>query len=216
MRMRLLRVTAALLSPVVSDHDLHLDAMLAFRRTVDIKIPLIRVRALGHQVWMSTAWDLPIGAELIPVHLTSRKDAEDIVQRARAYTPNSGPGRNRMVRRMAIASPSATWHVCGNRREVRKALAIVDHIGSMRRHGYGRVGEWAIEDIGDPRQLLTDARGQTLRHIPAGWVEEPCTLVSQGAYRAPYWHPGSWSAIVRSGVSVTLRPEVMDACASAI
>lgn len=225
--MRLLRVTAHLRTPVVGDHDIHLDGVLerayAHRFGVEdaphrlrdpehlpsLPIHVQRVMVRGARVTLASAWNLPMAARAAAIHLTSRPDAEDIHRKARAFTPGAGPGRSRLVRREGVAVNRIEWTCWGQRREVLHLLRLVGQLGSVRRGGHGEVMGWEVDAIdGDVvDRVLVDPGGVALRALPGSWLVEPPESI--GAWRSPYWHPALQVPCALPGDVVELRPDVI-------
>jgi len=223
-----LKVTAQLATAVVTTEDLHLDSILAWVQTKrvlpeldlsrastrdqirHIGLPLLRIDGPNDEwVWASSAWELPADVALHPdpTRMTTRKDSSDIDAMARRWTPGSGPGRLRLVRQQAILATSATWQCIGQPREIRKALAIVGAIGSMRRGGYGRVSSWLVEET-PAATVLCDEEGRAVRNLPWSWVDaglSPDAIPSHGSPIPPYWHPALHGPIARPGQRIALR-----------
>jgi hypothetical protein len=226
------RVVARLGAPVHGNYAIHLDGLLAevtFRRMrgpveartrqtpidvlVDLPVPLTRIRARDSWLWASSAWMLSDDAEHYADYVIQRKDTEDIERLVLPWTPGSGPGRNRMLRSIVTVARETSWLAVGDRREIKKALALLnDALGGRRRHGMGRVLEWRVESCDvDPIDCLVSRDGQAMRHLPVAWCREVGGAVLHGGWQPPYWHPGLHGPIVAPGAMVRLHDDVIAA-----
>lgn len=237
MLMRPLRVTAHLDSKVAAEDEIHLDALLHHvqaKRTISldlsraspaeaiqrVPLPLARIYGPdGRWVWAASAWDLAIDATAptSPIHITRKKDVEDIEQRATTWTPSSGPERLQLLKRPGYEAPRITWTCIGSRREVRRALDCIENVGSVRRQDYGHVTRWEVEALGeddtDAEALarLPFAYGRPARAMPWSWVDierSESTSPSFGACLPPYWHPRAQEEIAAPSQAVTLLSDV--------
>lgn len=223
-----LRVIAHLHTPVIANHDIHLDGLLeraychrhgvddAPRRDDDpdclplLPIPVARLSVLGCTVPLASAWDLPLTARASSFHLTTRPDGEDLERRAKPFTPGAGPGRSRLIRREGVLTPRIEWVCIGQRREVLHLLRLIGQLGSMRRSGQGEVVGWEVLpwdgialDV-----LVTD--GHARRALPPEWLRT--APAGFGAWRSPYWHPRRQVACALPGEAGELRSEVVECC----
>lgn len=128
--MRPLLVTATMASAIVSEHDVHLDALLEYavakrelgELVLDRSAPREQIRHFdlpirrwtgpgGESVWGASCWMLSDDAGLHPelTRITKRKSAEDVSQLARPWTPGAGPDRNRRVQKQAVCAASVSW-----------------------------------------------------------------------------------------------------------
>ena len=225
--MSLLLVTAHLAAPVASRGEPpHLDALLAAaaarcqslppidRETpageiTDLRLPLARLHWRDEWVWMASR-ACPSDAQRGTSHITRRPDSEDIDRRARRWNVAAGPERSQLVTVPLLVSQRLTWLAVGARRGVIDLLRYVGHVGSIRRHGYGRVRRWdviSLCDHDDPTAIL-HLDGRANRHLPRSWCRETHGY-DIGPVRAPYWHPGRDVARVRAGIQCDLYPEIL-------
>jgi len=218
-----LRVTATLAAPIVADEEIHLDALLIAARpgpgtrptrstpVAEITyppLPIGRIAAHGAWTYACSTWQLPQEARGGREHLTKRRDAADVDNSAKAFTPNSGRGRNYLLPLPTIETPAVWWTVVGRRGPLKKLLRYVPAIGSKRRHGYGRVLRWDVE-LSDADPLCAFVfTGRANRWLPASWVVY-ASSVDNGPVIPPYWHPGLCVDRVRPGQLVTLHSEVL-------
>lgn len=231
--MRPLVVTAWVPGGVVGD-PLHLDGLLSLayirrhrsshpdRRHKaselhDVALPLARLSALGHRVWVTSAAEA-VGVEVPAlVCQTGRRDAEDWMHLARTVTVSAGPSKDVLIRRQARVSTALRWYAWGARHEVRRALKLLwgpeetphGHIGTARRSGSGQIVRWAIEH-GDhtPERCFLREDGVTARHLPLGW----CTSADvpwRGAVEGPYWLPDRQEPIARLHTHAEVHPGVL-------
>lgn len=226
--MKPLRVIAHLRTPMIGDHDMHLDGLLeraychrhgledAPHRDDDpdrlplLPIPVVRLSVLGCTVPLASAWDLPLTARSASHHLTTRPDGEDVERRAKPFTPGAGPGRSRLIRREGVLTPRVEWVCVGDRREVLRLLRLIGQLGSMRRGGHGEVIEWGVLPWEGSAMDVLVADGQARRALPREWLQT--APAGFGAWRSPYWHPRRQVACALPGEAVQLRPEVVACC----
>jgi len=213
-----------MLSPIATRDAIHLDAIvidsIARRRGLGavtremriediphVRIPIPKVTALGRSAYLCSAGrysDHRVGMERV----TKKKDATDIHVRASRWSVSAGPERLYCVPVATIETPRVTWLCAGSRRQLRMAVRSVRHIGIMRRHGYGRVGEWEItETDAPPEQILIGSDGRAGRHLPAAWCPAGSST-DAGAVLPPYWHPGRTQPRVRFGHPAELNGDV--------
>lgn len=227
--MTVLRVTAHMLAPIASVEEVHLDSLLTaahpdvrgrhVTRAHDAgelhhpRLPVVRLTVGGVWVLLSSTWQIPEGARFGRESFTKRRDKVDVHYLAQPFTPSSGPGKNYQLPVMTVETPSVSWLVVGDRRGVRELLRYVQHVGAIRRQGYGRVREWEVEraDV-DPLRVLVDEQGRAARFLPQAWTSYADAL-DRGAVVPPYWHPGLAVPRVRPGVRVELLDEVREAVA---
>lgn len=226
----MLIVRAWLRSEVALGDDLHLDALLASHarcysesfapsRSTPVEslgklvLPIARVCALSEHVHACTIQAFAAEAELAETRTVKRTDGADVEWRAGRVVRGSGPGRDRFMRTELVATPVMEWRCLGWRRDVRRALQRVKQVGRLRRHGYGLVDRWDVEQVeGNPTALLS-ADGIASRHLPAAWSTDQ-SEADFGAWRTPYWHPGRAGDRIRAGRHVALRREVLSAVAA--
>jgi len=161
----------------------------------------------GAKGWLSSAWEFPVEAKLVPSRLTKRRDGVDAWWLRRPWSMSTGLGKSHYERIPLVATPSVTWHaVVLTRRQVKSELRSIRNIGALRRHGYGKVRRWEVEHVaGDPLRVLA-RDGIAMRHLPLKWCQSGD--VGHGAWRPPYWYPGFSGARVSAGARVVLCPEV--------
>lgn len=230
-KIELLRVTAELRAPIVVDHDVHIDGLLAFAQVLRhrdkypqsldrttpidnikrVPVPLQRCDIDGRGVWLASAAELADDAEAQSAYLTRRKDGEDVEHLTKKFHRSQGPGRDILERRQAVAVSSVSWLCCGHRRSIMQLLDLVHHIGARRRHGYGDVARWSVDPAEfDPVDIVATGRRSVARHVPIDWWSS-ASQITRGALEAPYWHPHAQEPVAAIGSKATLRDDVASA-----
>lgn len=220
--MALLRVTAWLSTAVAAREQVCLDGLLvaahpdtghhltracSLDRVQIPRLPIVSKAAHGHRVWLASAWEMQ-SAQVGLERIIKRKDAHDIEERDKPWTPSSGPEKNCMIPLPMALTPSVSWLAVGDRRGVIELLRNLPAIGSVRRHGHGVVREWEVERIdGDPVDALV-RDGKARRFVPASWCASAAGIES-GPVSPPYWHPRMVTQRVRPGVDCVLRADVV-------
>lgn len=222
----MLRVTCWLSTQIAAREQVHLDSVLMakhpdcgshMQRTTPIeqvrnpRIPLASLPYSGHfRVPMCSAWQMGPDARAGLERVVKRKDPTDVEDRARPWSPSSGPEKNYMLALPTVLAPSVSWLACGDRRGVMELLRYVQQIGAVRRHGYGQVLDWVVERVEiDPAEVLQAPDGTARRFLPAEWCET-AEAYEMGPVAPPYWHPSMRTRRVRPGVRCTLKPAVME------
>jgi hypothetical protein len=216
----IVRVTAVLRTEVAAREQVHLDSILMAQHPdrdhhLDRRSPAAAIRQLPlpilrmEGVPMCSAWNL--GAhEASLQYIAKRKDAYDIDQRARPWSPSSGPEKNYMVPLPTALAGSVCWDAIGSRRGILELLRYVRQIGSVRRHGYGIVACWTAETVDiDPLQVILSPDGRARRFLPARWTTS-AESIERGPVAPPYWHPAMVTDRVRPGTRCELRPEIAE------
>lgn len=218
---RQLRLTARILTPIAGAYSLHIDGLLmSVHRGVKHSqlskaSPLSRITRMPELCHPSRwiKW-LRIDGFTIPLctamehdgsadtgHVVKRKDAIDIESLDRRVTSGSGPGANRLRSIALTVSPEVWWEMVGVRREIMKLARGITAIGSMRAHGYGRVGGWTCDQIDS--FSLQDDNGRVRRHLPVEACEQ-YGRADVGAVEPPYWHPAMMTQRVPAGTEAVL------------
>lgn len=175
-------------------------------------LPVEHVQIGDHRVYLCSAWEFPGCNGLGTTQWTRRKDGEDMYARARRLD-SSSPERPQLNVADSIATPWVEWVCWGQRRELRKSLALVHHIGGLRAHGYGAVDSWDVtEDASiDIVDIIQAEDGTTRRALPAEAVASCSPAdVERLAVEPPYWLPAMHTQAIRAGSSAVLRPDFLD------
>ena len=225
--MNVLRITARMSVEIASREQVHLDAILMaqspdcpkgrltrFSPLSEIRNPPIPIADLdfeGHRVPLCSSWIFDGDARAGLQHIVRRKDPIDVHHRAQTWTPSSGPEKNYMIPLPTVLAPTVTWICIGDPSRMPAALSRVRQIGTVRRHGYGVVLGWDVEEADDhpPGRVLVSPDGRAMRFLPAAW----CTWAESleyGAVQPPYWHPDLRVPRVRPGVRCTLREDILE------
>lgn len=215
----IVRVSAILHTEVAAREQLHLDSLLMShhpdrdhhmdRRSPasmirELPLPIVRVDGVA----LCSAWELADPVASLQ-HVVKRKDPTDIEQRARPWSPSSGPEKNYMLPLPTVLSPSVSWLAIGDRRGILELLRPVRQIGAVRRHGYGVVACWTAEAVTiDPIEVVLRPDGTARRFLPARWMAR-ADAVERGPVAPPYWHPAMVDVRVRPGVRCELRDDII-------
>lgn len=223
-----LRVVAHLSSPLAGDDAGMLDAILVGtlsrllgkprevpdgfkidRRTpcpepfASHRFPVAQLRVGPHLIARTSSPVLDAAADDRHEYVAKRLSTEnaDLLapgERKVVVTTNTWAKAYRLplrVRRVARVA----WLAVGDRRELLALLKQVPAIGRKRAHGYGRVGRWECERLGEvphewwPWWVASDAGPVLMRPLPFDWPGLPPGLLGWrqgfGAVSDPYWHP---------------------------
>ncbi|MEQ8767231.1 MAG: hypothetical protein RL885_25195, partial [Planctomycetota bacterium] len=161
----------------------------------------------GHQVPLCSA--IQWAAKHVCMEtMVSRRDAEDVELLGRPVNRAQGPDRDKMLPVPLIAAPHAFWYLVGHRREVKKLLRSVTHLGSHRRQGYGVVRSWDVEALEDPKGRWSwTLDGEAVRHLPSEWCET-AERRDVGCVEPPYWLHSRHVDRVPAGTICTVDPEI--------
>jgi hypothetical protein len=223
--MGLVHITAHLSSPIVlGGDDFEIDGLLVSahpstragprgRESPPGRLPAIPLAHLDHagqRTALGTIAILPASARQVQEHAVKRRDAEDLMQLARGINLGLGPGKNRLHRLAAIATPTVSWRAIGTPRSLLKLLRRHVALGRWTSSGYGVVSRWEARYLDeDPASVLV-ADGCAQRNLPASWTTW-AESETTGALAAPYWHPARQTErIVRAGTPCALLPDVED------
>lgn len=235
-----LRVTIDLRSPIV-DHGqpLHLDGLLSLAwvqrharpggpgggaergdDASELVTPHLQLGRLGYRgryVWLASAGLYSAPMTPAPIWQTKRRDTEDWDRLATPQKVTAGPGKDYMLRRPGLVTPTLTFLAWGKRQQLRRDLKLLlgppdcPHgcIGAARRAGAGEVASWRVEHDDDltPRDVLVSPDGLARRHLPASWltyIEAP----HFGATIPPYYHPARHTDSAKVGTGVVLHEDL--------
>lgn len=81
-----------------------------------------------------------------------------------------------------------TFYVSGNQQETERLLKEhITHVGKLRGHGWGRIGQIDIEPMAYDWSCWQD--GKPTRPVPVSGDDRPELSVSYCGFRPPYWAP---------------------------
>lgn len=202
-----LRIDFKLGGPIgVPRHPIHFDGLLAWlqlmatapgsQKEVDIQaaiaaVPLAKTMTshgpLFHASVINFAWEGPSWGQ----NWTRRSDERVLTSLQSSGTLkgrqanskillNSGPFRSAIGVHELGWAESASAYAVGDKKQIADLLADLDHIGKLRRYGYGEVLGYTVED--------DEAASQKWKHrfLPADRFDEG--LLGEGAYSPPYFH----------------------------
>lgn len=129
-------------------------------------------------------------------------------ERQQVSTTNGWTKSYRLPLRIRLVD-RVCWFASGNGRNVRKALRDVSAIGKKVADGYGRVQEWAIEEVREDWSWFAKTDGITVvmrtlpllldgsgRRIDREWLQSMAGWKrSFGACCPPYWHQERFTEI---------------------
>jgi hypothetical protein len=216
--MSVLLVTAHMLTPIAGVDPVHLDAILVAATTgarltredalpAIPALPVVHLEMHGERVYLCSSWQFPDGARQGRETMTKRRDGEDIWHLRAPFTPSSGPGKNYQLPVITTEAATVSWLCVGRREGVRKLLRYARAVGSKRRHGYGAVARWTVEEAPRPAMDVLLDGDVAERFLPRAWLESE-EMVERGACCPPYWHPGRVVERVRPGWRCVLRGDV--------
>lgn len=195
--MRLFKVTAHLLSPMaMSGPDpVHLDGVLwsasrEKRRGAGVKrppLPVYSITLYGETVAMASAL-LPGEHRFQQMMMVKRRDGIDVQHLGGRLHRGLGPGKDKMMPKLALDGRLEWLAVAGRRRPLLKMLRRALAIGTDIRSGHGRVGEWEVEPVETTHleEVLVGPGGRLRRHLPVRWCSSTSDTAMGGLF-APYW-----------------------------
>lgn len=203
--MELVKVTYKMLTPVVMSSPLHFDGLLSAvhpamhnmtkrptRYDEDAKaieqapLPICSAKK-GHQwIWAASAAEFPENAQIKNDAIVKRWTSEDVENFQLVLSTATGALRNRFVKFPIIVSPAVCFYcVTADIKELRRIAKRVNHIGALRKSGYGVVSNFEIEPMQEPLTTAICYNGIARRRLPASFGD--CTEQSLQRIHPPYW-----------------------------
>lgn len=203
---RVLRVTAEMSTAVITDDEIHLDALLlaavpkrggpAIKRHTrpgeipEARIPVMRVAIGEHRIPLATAAEPEriFGSEV--VHKVRGPDAIDPAYWSEKVSVATGASRRLLLTGQALLVGRLAWLVTTGLTpsKMRRLLARgVPSIGKWRKDGWGRVRSWSAELADEPAlRCWVSGGGLAARHLPAAACASSAEE-DRGPVCPPYW-----------------------------
>lgn len=209
-----LRVSVVTVTPVASNDPVAFDGLLAYAMVTEAlagqsfpeapgifwqPLPLKMEREVdGLPLWATTHFQPEnLAKGMSHIHRRTADNPYEMPalqaslgnKRLRRF-PNQQAGQYmdfRVPERRNVASRWTATCV-GNRAEIERLLAYVQHFGRAPKRGCGFIQEWRVEPLGGEFSLY-DADGEPLRPIPIEWDAGVGSL--QG-FTSPYWLKDGW------------------------
>lgn len=220
-------VTAKMLGGHVLDSELYLESIMAathpamhslpsklirqgLDKAVQAPLPLAAVWSNGHSnsriVWLASAGYYPEDTRLEKTHFVKRRDGIDVMMTQRTFQPGSGAMKDRMEMRALIMAREIRWYIaCNEPNEIKRLLRRnCQHIGSVRRMGYGEVREWEIEEVDDKIMDCLVSGIKAMRRLPVSILEQ-FDNPEQMTVRPPYWYMAERCLGVNTGSRCALK-----------
>lgn len=204
-----LHIRAVLMTSVISDLSLPIDAILFFfwhaielgPKMLDRPGEHLSDRGLGAMPFLAIAnrgkptWFYRASWAIWPERVADGTDAwvkrndffalDYLDHRARI---NIGSGRYKNYR-MPVWYRSAThvdWYLVGDADEIRRVLSVATHIGKKTAHGWGRVREWIVEPSERDYSIVRD--GKLVRGVPLDALPKRVEFArTHYGFRPSYW-----------------------------
>lgn len=220
----LLKIEWALVSPVIMQDPLHLDALLMAvhpearsitevnrnlrdGELVQLDLPIKKARCGDRWVWAASSVELADNAEPYTGTYKKAKDHEDAFYLTKNTMVIGGIHKNWVKRVSGFTTSSVTFYAATDDPDgVESLCRRVSSVGKLRGMGYGQITGFVISEAEGGWQDTLVRDGLAFRNMPACFCEEEAT--EDIIALPPYWGMYRREPGFAPGAMATLRPEV--------